>query len=125
MKSKDPCKSRLKRDLQGFFVGKENMVENRAAQIELKKRTTFFSCLSRAELIAGAVQSIEDGMYRVRNRAGEVIFPYPLSPREEFSVRQQIRSKHGNYVYRLGEFTPIRLEEGIGTVISIREKGRK
>lgn len=99
--------------------------ENRVAQTEVKKRTTYFSCLSREELVTGAVKSIEDGMYRIRGKAGEVIFPHPISFREEDRVRRLIRRRYGNYEDRMDVFTPIRLEEGIGTVISIREKGRR
>lgn len=97
-------------------------VENRAAQVEIKRRTTYFSCLSKAEMVCGAVKSIEDGMYRIRHRAGEIVFPYALSERDEVKVRRLIRRKFGNYANRLDVFTPIRLEEGMGTVISIREK---
>lgn len=100
-------------------------IENRAGQTELKERKSDFVPFVDSQAVEEAARSIVDGMYKIRHRAGEVIYPYPLSPREERGVRQLVREVHGNLVYRVEEFTPIRLEEGMGTVISIREKGRR
>lgn len=100
-------------------------IENRAAQAELRRRTTTFITPSRKELIGGAVRTIVDGMQEIRHRSGEVIYPYVVSSIDEARVRQLVQNKFGGLVFRVGEFTPIRLEEGIGTVISIKEKGRR
>lgn len=99
--------------------------ERRAGQIELSNRGSDFVPFVDPRVIEGAARAITDGMYGIRHRAGEVIFPYPLSPKEVSGVRKLMRKKHGGLISRTGEFTPIRLEEGIGTVISIREKGKR
>lgn len=100
-------------------------IENRAGQSELRDRRSDFVPFVDSDAVKEATRVIMDGMYGIRHRAGEIVYPYQLSPREIGGVRALLRRKGGGLVHRIGEFTPIRLEEGIGTVIVIREKRRK
>lgn len=101
------------------------MVESRANQAELRTRRSDYMAFVDSQAIDEAVQAILEGMCQIRHRAGEIIYPYPLSPREIGRVKNLVRKKGGGLIFRIGEFTPVRLEEGIGTVISIKEKGSR
>lgn len=98
-------------------------VETKTSQVELRNRMSDFVPFVDSKAVEEAVRAIRDGMYSIRHRAGEIVYPYPLSPIEIGRVRELIRKKDGGLISRIGEFTPIRLEEGIGTAILIREKG--
>lgn len=100
-------------------------IESRAGQIELRNRGSDYVSFVDSKAVKDVARVIVDGMHKIRHRAGEVVYPYPLSPREIRGVHELVRRQSGNLVFRIGEFTPIRLEEGIGTVISIREKRRR
>lgn len=100
-------------------------LENRAVQVDLRRRTTYFVLPSRSERVSGAVKAIGDRMCEIQHRAGEVVCPYVLSPWDERKVRQLVQRKFGGFIQRIEAFTPIRLEEGMGTAILIREKGRR
>lgn len=100
-------------------------IENRASQIDLKNKRSDFMPFVDSETVKGTVRAIIDGMQSIRHRSGEVVYPYSLSPKEIRDVRELVRRKSGNLIFRLGDFTPIRLEDGMGTVISIKEKGRR
>ena len=97
-------------------------IETRASQVELRNRRSDRIQFTDLSVVQEAAGSIVEGMYKIRHRAGEVIYPYSLSPREERGVLQLVRKVHGNLVYRIEGFTPTRLEEGMGTAILIREK---
>lgn len=97
-------------------------IETKASQEELRNRNSDRIPFADLGVVQEAVGFVVEGMYRIRHRAGEVIYPYPLSLREERRVLQLVRKVHGNLVYRIEGFTPVRLTEGMGTVISIREK---
>lgn len=98
-------------------------MRNNAEQIELRDRRSDFVPFIDSGAIKEAARAVMDGMYKIRHRSGEIVYPYSLSPREINGVRNLIRRKSGGLILRIAEFSPIRLEEGIGTVISIREKG--
>lgn len=66
-----------------------------------------------------------EGMNHIRNKSGSVIFPYSLSRQEEKGVRRFLGKHHGGLEARIDGFVPVRLKEGIGTEILIREKGRR
>lgn len=100
-------------------------VENRASQIELRNRKNDFMPFTDSETVKGTARAIMDGMQSIRHRSGEVVYPYSLSSKEIGDVRELVRRKSGNLAFRIGEFTPIRLEDGMGTAISIKEKGIK
>lgn len=99
------------------------MKESRAGQIEAKKRGKSFTALSKPERVEGAARTIEDAMYKIRHREGEVVFPHSLSEPDEEEVRELVRRRHGNLAFRIDVFIPIRLEEGMGTLIWIKKKG--
>lgn len=96
--------------------------EIKASQLELRKRRSDFVPFVDLLAVEETVRAIRDGMFSIRHRAGEIVYPYPLSPREIRGVLDVMRKKDGGLVFRIGEFTPVRLKDGIGTVISIREK---
>lgn len=98
-------------------------MEIKTSQIELRDRMSDFVPFVDSKAVEETLRSIRDGMCTIRHRAGEIVYPYPLSPREIGRVREIVRRKDGGLISRIGEFTPIRLKEGVGTVISIREKG--
>lgn len=98
-------------------------IENKAGQIELRNRKNDFMPFVDSEAVKGVTRAIMDGMQSIRHRSGEVVYPYSLSSREIRGVLKLVRRQSGGLVLRIGEFTPIRFEEGMGTVISIREKG--
>lgn len=100
-------------------------IESRASQIELRNRRNDLVPFVDSEAIKEAARAVMDGMYKIRHRSGEIIYPYSLSPREIGGVRALLGRSSGGLVRRIGEFTPIRLEEGMGTVISIKEKVRR
>ncbi len=97
-------------------------IENRANQVELRNRTSDRISLVDSEAIKEVAVLIIDGIERRQHRAGEVIYPYSLSSREVGGVLKLVEKKNVGLLPRIGEFTRIRLEEGVGTVISIREK---
>ncbi len=100
-------------------------IENKAGQIELRERGNYFVPFVDSKAVEEAARAVMDGMYKIRHHSGEIVYPYQLSQREIGGVRAFLRRNSGGLINRIGEFTPIRLEEGIGTVIAIREKRRK
>lgn len=76
-------------------------------------------------LVRGVVKAIQDEMVRIRQRSGSVVYSEPLTFREEQRVLRILARHHGGLVKRIEAFCPIKLEEGIGTEILIREKGRR
>lgn len=104
--------------------GKNMGIESKASQIELKCRGIDYVPFVDSMSVREAVRAIRDGMHSIRYYSGEIIYPYSLSPREIGLVREIISRKDGNLISRIGEFAPVRLEEGLGTAISIREKRR-
>ena len=98
-------------------------IENRAAQAELRKRTTYTTTLPKKELANTVLNTIMEALDGNRGQAREAIIPHPLSSMDEIRVRQLAERRFGNFAYRIGEFTPIRLEESMGMIISIRKKG--
>lgn len=62
------------------------------------------------------------GMYSIRDRAGSVIYPYSLSQVEEKGVRRILERHNSGLLARIDGFVPVRLEEGMGTEVLIREK---
>lgn len=100
-------------------------IESRAGQIELRDRRSDFVPFVDSGAIKEAARTVMDGMHKIRHRSGEIVYPFQLSPREIGGARALLRRSNGGLVYRIGEFTPIRLEEGMGTVISIKEKERR
>lgn len=89
-------------------------IESRAGQIELRDRRSDFVPFVDSGAIKEAARAVMDGMHKIRHRSGEI-----------GGVRALLRRTSGRLICRIGEFTPIRLEEGIGTVISIKEKERR
>ncbi len=65
------------------------------------------------------------GMYSIKDRAGSVIYPYGLSQPEEKGVRRVLQRHNSGLLARIDGFVPVRLEEGMGTEILIREKRRR
>lgn len=100
-------------------------VESKAEQFELRIRRSDHVPFMDSQVIKDAVRTITDGMHKIRNRSGEIIFPYYLSPHEERGIRGLVRRQSGGLISRLGAFSPIRLEDGMGTAISIRRKGER
>lgn len=75
--------------------------------------------------VSGIVRKIMDDMEIIRHRSGTVVFPEPLTLREENKVRRILGRHHGGLVRRIEAFASVRLEEGIGTEVLIREKRRR
>ncbi len=71
------------------------------------------------------VRTIMEGIYYIRNREGSVIFPYGLSDPEERRVKGFLAKHNSGLLARIEGFVPVRLEEGMGTEILIRKKGRR
>lgn len=65
------------------------------------------------------------GMYSIRDRAGSVIYPYSLSQPEERGIRRLLQKHNSGLLARIDGFVPVRLEEGMGTEILIRNKKRR
>ncbi len=98
-------------------------IESKATQAELRKRTTIIDIPPQRRRIDDALKTIMDGLHGKKRQGGEITYPYPLSPMDEIRIRQLAQRRFGNFALRIGEFTPIRLEESMGTIISIRKKG--
>lgn len=91
-------------------------------QQELAKRAHYTLPFVDGSTVSGIVRKIMDDMETIGHRSGTITFPEPLTPREENKVRKILGRHHGGLVRRIEAFAPIRLEEGIGTEILIKEK---
>lgn len=65
-------------------------------------------------------------MERIGKRSGSIIYPEQLTFKQEKRVRRILARHHIGFVNRIDAFSPIRLEDCVGTEILIREKnGRR
>lgn len=62
-------------------------------------------------------------MERIGKKSGSIIYPEQLTPRQERRIRKILAMHHIGLVNRIDAFSPIRLEDCVGTEILIREKG--
>lgn len=92
-------------------------------QQELAKRAHYTLPFMDGSTVSGIVRKIMDDMERIGPRSGTITFPEPLTPKEEGKVRRILGRHHGGLVRRIETFAPVRLAEGIGTEVLIREKG--
>lgn len=91
-------------------------------QQELAKRAHYTLPFIDGSTVSGIVRKIMDDMESIRHRSGTIIYPQPLTSREKDKVKRILGRHHGGLVRRIEAFAPIRLEEGIGTEILIKEK---
>lgn len=75
-------------------------------------------------VIDGVIRTIMFEMYSIRDRTGSVIYPYGLSNAEERGVRRLLGKHNSGLLARIEGFVPVRLEEGMGTEILIKKKGK-
>jgi len=94
-------------------------------QRELAFRASDMLPFSDSRAINDVIRTIMEGMNHIRNKSGSVVFPYSLSKQEEKGVRRFLGKYHGRLEARIEGFVPIRLEDGMGTEIFIREKMRR
>lgn len=95
-------------------------------QQELAIRAHYTLPFVDGSTVSGTVRKIMDEMEKIGPRSGTVIYPEQLTPKEAYRVRRVLERHHGGLVRRIEAFVPIRLEEGVGTEILIREKrGRR
>lgn len=99
------------------------MKDREPVQKELALRASDKLPFTDSMAIRVTVRLVMENMNRIRNKNGSVIFPYSLSKGEEKDVRRFLSKHHGRLAVRIDAFCPIRLEEGMGTEILIREKG--
>lgn len=70
------------------------------------------------ERVKQAVIVVSEKLSEVRGKEGEVIFPRPLSAYD----REALRNHPSNVGSRIEFMMEVRLEEGVGTLINIRER---
>lgn len=93
-------------------------MERKAEQQELSKRATDQLPFRDDRLIRHAIQTIYARLTDIKKGSGEIIYSSTISFREE----QMIRSKLSGLGNRLTFISGIRLAEGAGTLIEVREK---
>jgi hypothetical protein len=102
---------------KGFFNG-GIMSERRAHQGEMSFRKSDRLPFVDDLAIKQAVSVISRGLEVSGKGEGEVIFPYTLTRAEQEKIRQH-KSGIGA---RVGYMVEVPLQEGVGTMIQIREK---
>lgn len=101
---------------------KGNMKDKEPVQRELALRASDKLPFTDTRAIRGVVREFMDNMNRIRDKSGNIVFPYSLSRQEEKGVRRFLRKHHFGLAARIDAFCPVRLKEGMGTEILIREK---
>jgi hypothetical protein len=116
-----PCKlvSELNRSsiCKGFFIG-GIMGERRAHQGEMSYRNSDRLPFIDDLAVKQAVSVISRGLEVSGKDEGEVIFPFTLTRAEQEKIR---RHKSGIGA-RVGYMIEVPLQEGVGTMIQIKEK---
>lgn len=101
----------------------ENMVE-RAQQKELALRANGHVPFKDNKAVKGFVAAVVEAS-QLKDGSGEAVLDFQLSRSEKNEALKHLGKHHGSLRSRIGAIYPIRLEEGIGTVIEIRQKGRR
>lgn len=88
-------------------------------QRELRRRSDDVLPFKDERLIKHAVRTINEEMARIKRGGGEIFYPSTISPYEQTAIRRKLAGLGERLIFVTG----VPIDQGIGTVIEVRQKG--